>query len=217
MLPTAWPLERASELTGVPAEAIRETAHAYGRADRAQIEERRGGARPAVEHEGDRAARGGGVLGDIGGVEDRGRALARLVEQRERSGGRHIGELAAANEVQAVIFFRDPLLPLGLESESQETDFAGLLQVCDEREIPLATNRAARVSGKTPLPAAVPLGPPRSALTATPLFVRVLLAPDLRDHIWPEESGHLCKAGDAWVAEKASYACYSRATWASNV
>src|SRR5439155_17847544 len=32
-----YTLERASELTGVPAEAIRETAHAYGRADRAQI------------------------------------------------------------------------------------------------------------------------------------------------------------------------------------
>src|SRR5207249_3240635 len=32
-----YTLERAEEITGVPAEAIRETAHAYGRADRAQI------------------------------------------------------------------------------------------------------------------------------------------------------------------------------------
>lgn len=32
-----WTLERAAEVTGVPAEAIRELAHAYARADRAQL------------------------------------------------------------------------------------------------------------------------------------------------------------------------------------
>jgi formate dehydrogenase major subunit len=32
-----WTLERGAEVTGVPAEAIRELAHAYGRADRAQM------------------------------------------------------------------------------------------------------------------------------------------------------------------------------------
>ncbi len=32
-----WTLERAEEVTGVPAEAIRELAHAYARADRAQL------------------------------------------------------------------------------------------------------------------------------------------------------------------------------------
>src|SRR5262249_33745951 len=41
--------------------------------------------------------RGLGVLDDIGGVIDRGRALARLIEQRERSGGRGIGQRAAGN------------------------------------------------------------------------------------------------------------------------
>ena len=67
------------------------------RADRAEIEERRGGARSAVEDEGDRTVADVGVLGDISRVEDRGRAFARLVEQRERPGGRRIGELAARN------------------------------------------------------------------------------------------------------------------------
>ena len=32
-----WTLERAEQITGVPADAIRELAHAYGRADRAQL------------------------------------------------------------------------------------------------------------------------------------------------------------------------------------
>lgn len=52
-------------------------------------------------------------------------------------GDEQIGVLAAANEVQAVIFFRDPLA-VG----ANEPDFGGLLQVCDLREIPVATNRA---------------------------------------------------------------------------
>src|SRR5438045_130343 len=55
-----------------------------------------------------------------------------LLEHGPDGGYRQIGELAAANEVQAVIFFRDPHLPLGSEGPD-ETDFAGLLQVCDER------------------------------------------------------------------------------------
>ena len=59
-------------------------------------------ARPAVESEGDGTVRRLGILGDIGGVVDRGRALARLIEQRERSRGRGIGELAAGN-VDAVL------------------------------------------------------------------------------------------------------------------
>ena len=51
------------------------------------MQERRRRSGAAVEGEGDRAARGVGAGGDIGGVEDRGRALAVLVEQRQRSGG----------------------------------------------------------------------------------------------------------------------------------
>jgi methylglyoxal synthase len=67
-----------------------------------------------------------------------------LLDHGPDGGYRQIGELAAANEVQAVIFFRDPLLPLVSDGSHSryESDFAGLLQVCDQREIPLATNRA---------------------------------------------------------------------------
>ena len=63
------------------------------RADQAEIEKSRGGARPAVEHEGQRSPR---IVRfrHVGGIENRGRALARLVEQRECAGGRRIGELA---------------------------------------------------------------------------------------------------------------------------
>ena len=60
-----------------------------------------------------------------------------LLEHGPAGGDRQIGELAAANEVQAVIFFRDPVTP-----QPHEPDFAALLKVCDLREIPLATNRA---------------------------------------------------------------------------
>src|SRR5262249_42958510 len=37
------------------------------------------------------------ILGDVGGVIDRGRALARLIEERERSRSRGIGQRAAGN------------------------------------------------------------------------------------------------------------------------
>jgi methylglyoxal synthase len=65
-----------------------------------------------------------------------------LLEHGPEGGDQQIGVLAAANEVQAVIFFRDPLA-VGNENEPvAEPDFADLLQVCDLREIPMATNRA---------------------------------------------------------------------------
>jgi methylglyoxal synthase len=60
-----------------------------------------------------------------------------LLEHGPMGDDEQIGVLAAANEVQAVIFFRDPLAV-----EANEPDFGGLLQVCDLREIPVATNRA---------------------------------------------------------------------------
>src|SRR5262249_59058897 len=67
------------------------------RAGHAQVQIGRRRGRSAVEGEGDGTVRGLGVLDDIGGVIDRGRALARLIEQRERSGGRDIGQRAAGN------------------------------------------------------------------------------------------------------------------------
>src|SRR5579864_5013921 len=86
------------------------------------MEERRRRARPAIEHESQRPRSVVVGLDRIGGVEDRSRALARLIEQRERSGGRRIGELAA-RRVDAVLAdriarqqrenARTALLPLG--------------------------------------------------------------------------------------------------------
>ena len=60
-----------------------------------------------------------------------------LLEHGPQGGDRQVGQLAAANEVQAVIFFRDPRA-VG----SNEPDFADLLSVCNTQEIPLATNPA---------------------------------------------------------------------------
>ncbi len=59
-----------------------------------------------------------------------------LLEHGPAGGDRQLGELAAENQVQAVIFFRDP------EAAGYEPEFSGLLAVCDAEEIPLATNRA---------------------------------------------------------------------------
>ena len=63
------------------------------RPDEAEVEERRAGARSAVEHESYRPRR---VIRfrDEGRVENRSRTLARLIEQRERAGSRRIGELS---------------------------------------------------------------------------------------------------------------------------
>ena len=82
------------------------------RTHHAEMEESRSRARAAIEHEGQRPRRVivilvgrslvRGSFGHIGGVEHRGRALARLIEQRQRSGGRRIGELAA-RRIDAVL------------------------------------------------------------------------------------------------------------------
>src|SRR5207253_9340206 len=60
-----------------------------------------------------------------------------LLEHGPEGGERQIGLLAAANEVQAVVFFRDPVA-----AKPGEPDFTELLQMCDYYEIPVATNRA---------------------------------------------------------------------------
>lgn len=51
--------------------------------------------------------------------------------------GLSLTQLAGQHEVQAVIFFRDPLA-----AGPPDPDFAELLSVCDCQEIPLATNVA---------------------------------------------------------------------------
>ena len=63
------------------------------RADQSEIEERRAGAGSAVEHERYRPRRIVRFRYE-GRIEDGGRALAGLIEQRERAGRRRIGKLA---------------------------------------------------------------------------------------------------------------------------
>lgn len=48
-----------------------------------------------------------------------------------------IGARAALGEIQAIIFFRDPLT-----AQPHEPDVSALLRVCDVHDVPLATNLA---------------------------------------------------------------------------
>jgi methylglyoxal synthase len=82
-----------------------------------------------------------------------------LLEHGPDGGDRQIVELAEESEVQAVIFFRDPVSPA-----PYEPDFADLLRVCDFREIPLATNRATAEA----LIYFLQTSPNRGAITARP-------------------------------------------------
>lgn len=54
-----------------------------------------------------------------------------------QGGDQQIGARIAYNEVDLVLFFRDPL-----SSESYEPDVASLLRLCDMHNIPIATNAA---------------------------------------------------------------------------
>lgn len=77
------------------------------------------------------ATRGTGTL-----IKKRTGLTAYLLGRGSEGGDQQIGALAAASEVQAVVFFRDPM------PKPSEPDYGDLLRVCDLREIPLATNRA---------------------------------------------------------------------------
>lgn len=52
-------------------------------------------------------------------------------------GDQQIGAMVATNELDCVIFFRDPLT-----AQPHEPDISALLRLCDVQEIPLATNLA---------------------------------------------------------------------------
>ena len=54
-----------------------------------------------------------------------------------QGGDQQIGARVAYNEIDLVLFFRDPITP-----ESYEPDVAGLLKLCDMHNIPIATNLA---------------------------------------------------------------------------
>src|ERR1700730_13648974 len=91
---------KASQVSGLSCNLVsepvlpRQGELGNARSNKAEIEERRGRSRSAVEHEGQRTVRAG-AFGDKGGVIDRSRALARLIVERKRSGRRRIVELAA--------------------------------------------------------------------------------------------------------------------------
>lgn len=54
-----------------------------------------------------------------------------------QGGDQQIGARVAYNEIDLVMFFRDPL-----SVESYEPDISGLLRLCDMHNIPIATNLA---------------------------------------------------------------------------
>lgn len=54
-----------------------------------------------------------------------------------QGGDQQIGARIAYNEIDMVLFFRDPLTP-----QLQEPDVAALLKLCDINNIPIATNAA---------------------------------------------------------------------------
>ena len=53
-------------------------------------------------------------------------------------GDQQIGALVASNEMDMIIFFRDPLT-----AQPHEPDVSALMRLCDVHQIPLATNMAA--------------------------------------------------------------------------
>ena len=91
------------------------------RPDQPEIEERRCRARPAVEDECDRPRRRTVGLGDVSGVKNLRRSLARLIEQRECSGSRRIGKLAG--------FDVDRVLGDGIGRQQRENAGAARLTV----------------------------------------------------------------------------------------
>lgn len=54
-----------------------------------------------------------------------------------QGGDQQIGARVAYNEIDLVLFFRDPLT-----AEGYEPDISGLLRLCDMHNIPIATNLA---------------------------------------------------------------------------
>lgn len=54
-----------------------------------------------------------------------------------QGGDQQIGARVAYNEIDLVLFFRDPITP-----EGYEPDVSGLLRLCDMHNIPIATNLA---------------------------------------------------------------------------
>lgn len=61
----------------------------------------------------------------------------RRVASGPLGGDLEIGAMVVHGEVDAVVFFRDPLTP-----HPHEPDIQAVMKVCDVHDVPLATNRA---------------------------------------------------------------------------
>jgi methylglyoxal synthase len=61
-----------------------------------------------------------------------------LFQSGPLGGDQQIGAMIAGNEMDMVIFLRDPLT-----AQPHEPDVSALMRICDVHEIPLATNMAA--------------------------------------------------------------------------
>ena len=60
-----------------------------------------------------------------------------LLKSGPNGGDRQVAEMVASEEVQAVILLRDPL-----HVQPHDPDVSALVDICDEHQIPLATNLA---------------------------------------------------------------------------
>ena len=99
-----------------------------------------------------------------------------LLEHGPLGGDRQLSELAEDNEVQAVIFFREPVTV-----SSHEPDFSDMLRVCDTQERLLATNRATASA----LIYFLQTSPNRGAIAARPWGI-VPTSPRIEDEVLAE-------------------------------
>lgn len=70
-------------------------------------------------------------------IQERTGLRVRLLESGPLGGDQQVGALVAGEDINAVIFLRDPLL-----AHPHEPDVSALLRVCDVHNVPLATNLA---------------------------------------------------------------------------
>jgi methylglyoxal synthase len=68
-------------------------------------------------------------------IQERTGLPVRLLESGPLGGDQQVGALVANEDVDAVIFLRDPLM-----AHPHEPDVSALLRVCDVHNVPLATN-----------------------------------------------------------------------------
>lgn len=68
-------------------------------------------------------------------IQERTGLSVRLLESGPLGGDQQVGALVASEDINAVIFLRDPLM-----AHPHEPDVSALLRVCDVHNVPLATN-----------------------------------------------------------------------------